>query len=177
VSSFRLMLVLQVGRFLHEMPHARDSIGAATLAWAQQSPCWLCPGTPSYATAAACTFTQPLLLRCPLCLVVAGSAHLTADSSPRATLSQCGPLRPPTGERYKLFLCHAGEQKRCFVDFLRARLESRYPGVRFFLDEYAMKPADGAMEEIHAALGDALVGASDSCIPASSTRSLPAKGV
>jgi hypothetical protein len=92
-----------------------------------------------------------------------------ADGTPRATLSQCGPLRPPAGERYKLFLCHAGEEKRGFVAFLAERLKSCYPAVRIFLDEYALKPTDGAMEAIHAALGDALVGASglNPYIPAS----------
>jgi hypothetical protein len=57
-----------------------------------------------------------------------------------------------------VFLSHAGEHKRGFVDFLEVEFKKRFPAVRVFLDEYTLEPAGRAMDNIHAALQDAFVG-------------------
>ena len=55
-----------------------------------------------------------------------------------------------------VFLSHAGEQKRCFVDYLREFLDREE--VSHFLDEYSLQPGDKAWPTIVQALEGAAVG-------------------
>jgi hypothetical protein len=57
-----------------------------------------------------------------------------------------------------VFLSHAGEEKREFVDFLWQEFGNCYPSMDVFLDEYSLPPGEKAMDNIHAALSDAFVG-------------------
>jgi hypothetical protein len=61
----------------------------------------------------------------------------------------------PSGELCHVFISHAGEQKRGFVDFLVAAFP---PPLKVFLDEYTLEAGNDAMPAIDASLKDALVG-------------------
>jgi hypothetical protein len=66
--------------------------------------------------------------------------------------------RPPTGKKCRVFICHAGEQKRGFVAFLREAFNDRYPTLGVFMDEHSLEAGGEAMHDIEDALADAFVG-------------------
>jgi hypothetical protein len=63
----------------------------------------------------------------------------------------------PAGGHYKVFISHAGEQKRGFVSFLHAELERRC-GVPVFMDELSLQPGHHGWSSIVHALENAAVG-------------------
>jgi hypothetical protein len=63
---------------------------------------------------------------------------------------------PPLGH-YKVFISHAGEQKRGFVSHLHPALERRCE-VRVFLDELSLQPGHHGWSKIVHALENAAVG-------------------
>jgi hypothetical protein len=73
-------------------------------------------------------------------------------------LLQFGNLLAPTGRLCRVFISHAGEDKRYIVAFLHEVFKERYPEVEVFLDEESLTPGGAALPGIHAALGDAFVG-------------------
>jgi hypothetical protein len=64
----------------------------------------------------------------------------------------------PARGHYKVFISHAGEQKRGFVSFLHAELERRCE-VPVFVDELSLQPGEHAWSNIVHALENAAVGA------------------
>ena len=90
------------------------------------------------------------------------SAH-GASSSEGSRLPQPPPAHPPaaapTGPAspHLVFLSHAGEQKREFVDLIRSHLKSQ--GVEAFLDEHALQQGQRNATAMEAALRKAPVGA------------------
>jgi hypothetical protein len=86
-----------------------------------------------------------------------------ADVHAGACTTFCSPYETAykeagSGDRYQVFLSHAGEQKRDFVDFLESRFKTYHPAVNVFLDEYSLPKGGEAMDGICAALRDACVG-------------------
>jgi hypothetical protein len=75
------------------------------------------------------------------------------------SITQGREYRPPTGRQCRVFISHAGEEKRGFVAFLLEEFNRRYPALEVFVDEYSLKMGGSAMPAIEAALGDAFVGA------------------
>jgi hypothetical protein len=69
----------------------------------------------------------------------------------------CG-YKVPTGKQCHVFISHAGEEKRGFVDFLLADFNKRYPALTVFVDDYSLKVGGDAMSAMSAALQDAFVG-------------------
>jgi hypothetical protein len=57
-----------------------------------------------------------------------------------------------------VFISHAGEQKRGFVDFLLDKFNELHPALKVFVDEYTLDKGGDALPAINAALGDAFVG-------------------
>ena len=58
-----------------------------------------------------------------------------------------------------MFLSHAGEQKRIFVDYIHETLQDR--GITSFLDEHSLERGDESTEQMDAALEAANVGEED----------------
>ena len=58
-----------------------------------------------------------------------------------------------------MFLSHAGEQKRIFVDYLHDSLQNK--GIESFLDEYSLMHGHNSWEQINEALDAADVGEED----------------
>jgi hypothetical protein len=75
-----------------------------------------------------------------------------------STIRQTHEYKPPTGKLCQVFISHAGEQKRGFVDFLRKEFNDRHAALEVFVDQYSLKMGGSAMPAIEAALGDAFVG-------------------
>ena len=70
----------------------------------------------------------------------------------------------PSKAQASVFLSHAGEQKKVFVDFLHGLLTEDPPGLLVFLDEYSLIP--GTPDSWHSivdALKVAAVGAAQLC--------------
>jgi hypothetical protein len=77
----------------------------------------------------------------------------------RSTIAQGRQYKPPTGKLCRVFISHAGQEKRGFVAFLREEFKRSHPALDVFVDEYSLKMGGSAMPAIEAALGDAFVGA------------------
>jgi hypothetical protein len=92
--------------------------------------------------------------------------------SNRQTITERYPYQPPTGRKCRVFISHAGEQKRELVDFICEKLRQDYPalavkeGGGVFLDELSLQGGDGAIDEICTSLLDALVGTCATLPPA-----------
>jgi creatinine amidohydrolase/Fe(II)-dependent formamide hydrolase-like protein len=67
-------------------------------------------------------------------------------------------LREPAGRACHVFVSHAGEQKRDFVDIMYNEFHRRFPDVAVFLDETCLKVTEMAANSMHAALQDSFVG-------------------
>jgi hypothetical protein len=57
-----------------------------------------------------------------------------------------------------VFISHAGEQKRGFVDFLLKEFKDLHPALEVFVDEHSLDKGGNALPAMNAALGDAFVG-------------------
>jgi hypothetical protein len=70
------------------------------------------------------------------------------------------PYQPPTGQKCRVFVSHAGEQKKLLVDIISETLQRDHPALRgqVFVDERSLRGGDDAMREMYESLRDACVG-------------------
>jgi hypothetical protein len=73
-------------------------------------------------------------------------------------LSKYGALKAAQGERYQVFISHAGEQKTNIVDYLYEYFGTHYPAVKVFLDRVGLAKGGNNMRDMHSALQDSFVG-------------------
>ena len=96
-------------------------------------------------------------------IISAGSAHTCAAGNPsgagqadnmsmQAAQGGASRVRP-----YDVFLSHAGEQKKEFVDTV-CTLLTEVHSIRTFVDEHELQPGDAAWPAMEAALREAAVG-------------------
>jgi hypothetical protein len=93
---------------------------------------------------------------------VCATASINSSTRPES-LTERYPYQPPTGQKCRVFLSHAGEQKKLFVDSVRERLGEQYPLLKVvpggvFMDELSLPGAGAAMKGIYDSLRDAFVG-------------------
>jgi hypothetical protein len=81
-----------------------------------------------------------------------------AGEASSSAITQGRAYQAPTGTVCRVFISHAGEQKRGFVAFLRKEFNDHHAALKVFVDESSLEMGGSAMPAIEAALGDAFVG-------------------
>jgi hypothetical protein len=78
----------------------------------------------------------------------------------RQSITEIYPFKPPTGKPCRVFVSHAGEQKKGLVAIIREKLEGDFSALKdqVFVDEISLRGGDPAMTKIYESLREAFVG-------------------